>query len=185
MSTATTVPAAVTYTIDSLHSSAGFKIRHCMIAWLRGEMVGITGDVAYDPANAANIAITAVIDATTFHTRELKRDAHMKSAEFFDVEKYPTISFRSTKATPNGPNRWKVAGDLTMHGVTKEITLDVESAGTDVKDTRGDFRTGASATTVIKRSDFGFAFNLPLETGGVFLSDEVHVDLEIELVKKP
>jgi len=155
-----------------------------MIAWLRGEFVGITGDVVYDPTNPANMEINAVIDATTFHTRELKRDAHMKSAEFLDVEKYPAISFKSRNVTPNGANQWKIAGELTMHGVTRQVTLDVESAGSEVKDTRGDFRTGASATTVIKRSDFGFAFNLPLETGGVFLSDEVHVDLEIELIRK-
>jgi polyisoprenoid-binding protein YceI len=184
MSTATTAPAAVRYTIDSNHSSAGFKIRHCMIAWLRGEFVGIAGEVVYDPSDPSHTEITAAIDATTFHTRENKRDAHMKGAEFFDVEKYPTINFKSTKVTPYGKNQWKIAGDLTMHGITKEVALDVESAGSDVKDTRGDFRTGASATTLIKRSDFGFGFNLPLETGGVFLSDEVHIDLEIELIKK-
>lgn len=184
MSTATVTPAAVTYTIDSAHSSAGFKIRHCMIAYLRGEFSGVSGEVVYDPANPENVEINAVIDATTFHTREPKRDAHMKGAEFFDVEKFPTISFRSRKATPSGDHRWKIAGDLTMHGITKEVTLDVESAGADAKDTRGNFRNGASATTVIKRSDFGFGFNLPLETGGVFLSDEVHVDLEIELIRK-
>jgi len=185
MSTATTAAAAVRYTIDSGTSSAGFKIRHCMIAYLRGEFVGVTGDVVYDPANPSNTVITAVIDATTFHTREKKRDAHMKSAEFLDVEKYPTITFRSKKVTPSGKNQWKIAGDLTMHGVTKEVTLDVENAGTESKDTRGNFRTGASATTVIKRADFGLGFNLPLETGGVFLSDEVHIDLEIELIKRP
>lgn len=184
MGTATMPATAVAYTIDSNHSSAGFKIRHCMIAWLRGEFVGISGDVVYDPTNPANTEITAVIDATTFHTREGKRDAHMKSAEFLDVGKYPTMSFQSKKVTPDGKNRWKVAGDFTMHGVTKEITLDVESAGDDAKDTRGNFRNGASARAVIKRSEFGLGFNVPLETGGLLLSDEVHVDLEIELIKK-
>lgn len=184
MSSATTVAAPVTYTIDTAHSSAGFKVRHCMIAWLRGEFAGVTGDVVYDPSDPANTAITAVIDATTFHTREMKRDAHMKSAEFLDVEKYPTITFRSKRVTPGGQNHWKITGDLTMHGVTNEVTLDVESAGTEAKDTRGNFRTGASATALIKRSDFGLGFNVPLETGGVFLSDEVHIDLEIELIKK-
>jgi polyisoprenoid-binding protein YceI len=156
-----------------------------MIAYVRGEFVGITGNVVYDPTNPADMEITAVIDATTFHTREKKRDAHMKSAEFLDVEKYPTINFRSKKVTSFGKNQWKIAGDLTMHGITNEVTLDVESAGTEVKDTRGDFRTGASATAVIKRGDFGLGFNFPLETGGVFLSDEVQIDLEIELVKRP
>lgn len=184
MSTATTAAPAAAYTIDTNHSSAGFKIRHCMIAWLRGEFVGISGEVVYDPTNPANTEINAVIDATTFHTREGKRDAHMKSAEFLDVGKYPTIEFRSKKVTADGQNRWKVAGDLTMHGVTREVTLDVQSAGSDAKDTRGNFRNGASASAVIKRSDFGLGFNVPLETGGVLLSDEVHVDLEIELIKK-
>lgn len=184
MSTATTAGTAVAYGIDPTHSSVGFKIRHCMVAFLRGEFTGVTGEVVYDPVNPANTKIDATIDAATFHTREPRRDAHMKSGEFFDVEKYPTVVFKSKSAEPDGKNRWKITGDLTMHGVTREVTLDVESAGAEVKDPRGTIRSGASATAVIKRSDFGFTFNVPLETGGVFLGDEVHIDLEIELIKR-
>ena|SRR5579862_5235544 len=184
MSTATTATTAATYSIDPSHSSAGFKIRHCMVAYLRGEFSRISGDVTYDPTEPANIKIAARIDATTFYTREEKRDLHMKSAEFFDVESFPTIDFVSRQAIPRGNNRWKITGDLKLHGITKEVTLDVESAPGESKDLRGVFRTGASATTVIKRSDFGLTFNVPLETGGVLLSDEVFIELEIELVRK-
>ncbi|HUA19374.1 MAG TPA: YceI family protein [Bryobacteraceae bacterium] len=184
MSTATTAATAVTYAIDSSHSSVSFKIRHCMVAYFRGEFTGVTGDVAYDPANPADTKIAAVIDATTFYTRDERRDAHVKGAEFLNVEKYPVINFTSKQVTPSGKNQWKITGDLTMHGVTQEVTLDVESAGTEAKDPRGNLRTGASATTTIQRGDFGLALNVPLETGGLLLSDEVRVDLEIELIRK-
>lgn len=184
MSTATTAATAVTYTIDPAHSGAGFKIRHLMVAYFRGGFSGITGDVIFDPANPSNTKINASIDATTLHTHDAKRDAHVKGADFLDVEKYPKITFVSKKVTPDGKHQWKVLGDLTLHGVTKEITLDVESAEAEAKDPWGNLRSGASAETTIKRSDFGLTFNAPLETGGVMLSDEVHVHVDVELVKK-
>ena len=117
-------------------------------------------------------------------THDEKRDAHVKGADFLDTASYPKISFVSKKVTSEGKNQWKVIGDLTLHGVTKEATLDVESAGVESKDPWGNLRTGAEATTTIKRSDFGLKFNAPLETGGVMLSDEVHIHLDIELIKK-
>jgi polyisoprenoid-binding protein YceI len=184
MSTAPTAAPAVTYTIDPAHSSAGFKIRHFMIAYIRGGFSGVTGDVVFDPANPANTKINASIDATTLHTHDEKRDAHVKAGDFLDVEKFPKITFVSKAVVPDGKNQWKIAGDLTFHGVTKEITLEVESAGIEAKDPWGNLRTGAEATTTIKRGDFGLTFNAPLETGGFMLSDEVHIHLDVELIKK-
>jgi len=184
MSTTATAPTSVAYTIDPAHSGAGFKIKHLMVAYIRGGFAGVTGEVVLDPANPANSKIKASIDATTLHTHDEKRDAHVKGADFLETDKYPTITFVSRKVTPGGNNRWKIVGDLTLHGITKEATLDVESAGVEAKDPWGNLRTGAEATTVIKRSDYGVKFNAPLETGGVMLSDEVHVHLDIELIKK-
>jgi len=184
MSTATTAPTATAYTIDPAHSGAGFKIRHLMIAYVRGGFSGVTGDVIFDPANPANTRINASINATTLNTLDERRDAHVKSAEFLDTEQYPTITFVSRKVTPNGNNRWRIVGDLTLHGVTREVSLEAESAGAEAKDQRGNLRTGAEATAVIKRSDYGVKFNAPLETGGVVLGDDVHIYLDIELIKK-
>jgi len=184
MSTPTTAAPAVAYTIDPAHSGAGFKIRHLMVAYIRGGFSGVTGDVTIDPSNPANTKINAAINATSLHTHDEKRDAHVKGADFLETDKYPTITFVSKKVTPDGKNQWKVTGDLTLHGVTKEATLEVETAGVEAKDPWGNLRTGAEATTVIKRSDYGLKFNAPLETGGVMLSDDVHVHLDIELIKK-
>ncbi len=184
MSTATTAATAVTYTIDPAHSGAGFKIRHLMIAYFRGGFSGLTGDILFDPANPANTKINASIDATTLHTHDPKRDAHVKGADFLDTDKFPKITFVSKRVTPDGNHQWKVVGDLTLHGVTKEVTLDVESAAAEAKDPWGNLRSGASAETVIKRSEFGLTFNAPLETGGVMLSDEVHVHIDVEMIKK-
>jgi polyisoprenoid-binding protein YceI len=184
MSTATTAPTAVAYTIDPAHSGAGFKIRHLMVAYIRGGFGGVTGDVILDPTNPANTKIKASINTTTLHTQDEKRDAHVKGADFLETDKYPTITFVSKKVTPDGKDRWKIVGDLTLHGVTKEATLDVESAGVETKDPWGNLRTGAEATAVIRRSDYNLKFNAPLETGGVMLGDDVHVHLDIELIKK-
>lgn len=184
MSTATTATSATAYTIDAAHSSVGFKIRHFMIAYVRGGFSGVTGDVVFDPANPANTKINASIDVTTLHTHDDKRDAHVKGADFLDAEHHPTMTFVSKGVTAAGKNQWKVTGDLTFRGVTNEVTLDVESAGVEAKDPWGNLRTGAEATTTIKRKDFGLTFNAPLESGGFMLGDDVHVHMDIELIKK-
>ena len=184
MSTATTATSAAAYTIDPAHSGAGFKIRHLMIAYIRGGFSGVTGDVVFDPVNPANSKINASIDANSLLTHDEKRDAHVKGKDFLDTATYPTITFVSKSVVPDGKNQWKVTGDLTLHGVTKPATLDVDSAGVESKDPWGNLRTGAAATTTIKRSDYGLTFNAPLETGGVMLSDDVHIHLDIELIKK-
>ncbi len=184
MSTAPAASTAVTYAIDPAHSGAGFKIRHLMISYIRGGFGGVTGTVIFDPATPANTKINASIDATTLHTHDQKRDQHVKAADFLDVGKHPTIAFVSKRVTQDGKNQWKVAGDLTLHGVTKEVVLDVESAPAEAKDPWGNLRSGASAATVIKRSDFGLMFNAPLETGGLLLGDEVQLHIDIEMIKK-
>jgi polyisoprenoid-binding protein YceI len=184
MSTATTATTAASYTIDPAHSGAGFKIRHLMIAYIRGGFSGVTGEVVFDPANPANSKVDATIDANTLHTHDEKRDGHVKGADFLDTANHPKITFVSTSVVPDGKNQWKVIGDLTLHGVTHPATLQVETSAAEAKDPWGNLRTGAEATTTIKRSDFGLKFNAPLETGGVMLSDEVHIHLDIELIKK-
>jgi len=184
MSTPTTAATATTYMIDPAHSSVGFKIRHFMVAYIRGGFGGVTGDVIFDAANPANTKINASIDVNTLHTHDEKRDAHVKAGDFLDAAKFPTMSFASKKVVEDGNHQWKVTGDLTLHGVTKEVTLDVEGAAAEAKDPWGNLRSGASAETTIRRSDFGLSFNAPLETGGVMLSDEVHVHMDIELIKK-
>lgn len=173
---------AVSYTIDPSHSTAGFKIRHLMVANVRGEFSNVTGTVVFDPADPANSKVQASIDATTIHTRDEKRDAHLKSADFLDVEKFPTIDFVSTKIAGSG-EEWKVTGDLTIHGVTKQVVLDVEGPAPEAKDPWGNTKTGASATTKINRKDFGLTWNVALETGGVLVADELTITLELELLR--
>lgn len=173
---------ATTYTIDPSHSTAGFKIRHLMVANVRGEFSNVTGTVVFDPQEPANSRVQASIDATTIHTRDEKRDAHLKSADFLDVEKFPTIDFVSTKISGTG-DEWKVTGDLTIHGVTRQVVLDVEGPAPEAKDPWGNTKSGASATTKINRKDFGLTWNVALETGGVLVADELTITLELELLR--
>lgn len=174
----------VIYTIDPTHSTAGFKVRHLMVANVKGEFSGVTGTVVYDAENPSNSRVEATIDATTVHTRDEQRDGHLKSADFFDVAKYPTITFVSTKVEQTGDGELKVAGHLTIHGVTKEVVLDVEGPAPEVKDPWGNIKTGASATTKINRTDFGLVWNAALETGGVLVGEAVSLTLEVELLRK-
>ena len=176
-------PAPVTYTIDPVHSSVGFRVRHLMVAHVRGDFGGLAGTVVFDAANPANGKVEASIDAATLSTRDPQRDQHLKSAEFLDVEKFPKITFVSKRIQAAGAGRWKVEGELTIHGVTKEVALDVEGLEPESKDPWGNVKTGASATTKIHRKDFGLTWNVPLETGGVLVGDEVAIHLEIELAK--
>lgn len=176
------IAGAATYRIDSAHSGASFKVRHLMISNVRGEFAKVTGTVDFDPTNLEESRIDATIDATTINTREAKRDAHLKSPDFFDTAKYPAITFVSKKITKAADNQYKAVGDLTMHGVTREVTLDVE-ATPEIKDPRGGARLGAAATTKINRKDFGLNWNRGLETGGVVVGDEVEIVIDVELIK--
>lgn len=176
--------ATAVYDIDSAHSSAQFAVRHMMVTNVRGEFTKVTGTVEYDPTNPAAAKVQATIDATTINTREAKRDAHLKSADFFEVEKFPSITFVSKRTMPASPGKLKLVGDLTMHGVTKEVVLDVEGPTPEVKDARGGVKMGASATAKVSRKDFGLTWNRVLEAGGVTVGDEVTITLDIELNRR-
>jgi len=174
--------AQATYDIDSSHSSVQFSVRHLMISNVRGEFSKVTGTVFYDPAKPEAARIEASIDANTINTREPKRDDHLRGPDFFDTAKYPSITFKSKSTTVAG-NIWKVKGDLTMHGVTREVVLDVEQPA-EQKDARGNLRLGATATTRINRKDWGLTWNRVLETGGVTVGDEVSITIDIEAVRR-
>ncbi len=174
---------SITYEIDSAHSNLQFSVRHLMVSNVRGSFTGVKGTVAHDHKNPSAGSIQATIDASTIHTGEEKRDEHLKSPDFLDVAKYPAITFQSTKVEKTGSDRFKVTGNLTIHGVTKEVTLDVEEVTEETKDPWGNMRIGASAKGKIKRSDFGLTWNAALETGGVMVGDDVKLDFELEFVK--
>ena len=176
--------APITFTIDPAHTTVDFRVRHLMVSTVRGEFSGVSGTVVHDPNNPANSKIEASIDATTIATREPQRDAHLKSADFLDVEKFPNITFTSTKITPVGEGEWDVNGNLTIHGATREVVLRVDGPTSEVKDPWGNIKIGASATTKINRKDFGLVWNVGLETGGVLVGDEVKIHLELELAKQ-
>lgn len=175
--------APAEFSIDSAHSSAHFKVRHMMVSTVRGEFSNLKGKVNYDSKAPEKIAIEATIDATTISTREEKRDAHLKSADFFEVEKHPTITFKSKSAKAAGKGKLNVTGDLTMRGVTKEVVLAVEGLDQEVQDPWGNTRIGATGTTKVNRKDFGLNWNQVLEAGGVVVGDEVEISVDVELIK--
>ncbi len=177
-------PAALaqSYTIDGAHSKAQFSVRHMMVSNVRGEFTRMKGTVVYDEKNPAAIQIDATIDVASINTGEPKRDEHLKSPDFFDVAKYPTITFRSKSARKTA-NGLAVTGDLTIHGVTKEVVLQVEGPSPEVRDPWGNLRRGAAATTKINRKDFGLTWNAALETGGVVVGEEVSITIDVEAMR--
>jgi polyisoprenoid-binding protein YceI len=175
---------AATWQIDPDHSSFQFKVRHLMVSNVKGDFNKVKGVVTMDDKDVANLKVELTIDAASVNTGHAKRDEHLRAADFFDVAKYPTITFVSKKVMGAGPDKLKVIGDLTIHGVTKEITVDVEGPTQEVKDPWGNFRRGATGITKINRKDFGLTWNRALETGGVVVGEDVDIFVEIELVKK-
>jgi polyisoprenoid-binding protein YceI len=153
-----------------------------MITNVRGGFNGVQGTVVYDPADLGSSSVDVTIDKNSLSTGDATRDTHVKSADFLDVEKYPTITFKSKKITKDGDGL-KITGDLTIHGVTKEVVLNVEGPTEEQKDPWGNIRVGASATTKIKRSDFGLTWNAALETGGIMLGDDIKLELDVSLIK--
>jgi polyisoprenoid-binding protein YceI len=178
------VAGASTWDIDPAHSAAQFNVRHMMVSNVKGEFGKMSGSVNLDEKEISHSTAQATIDTTTINTREPNRDKDLKSPNFFDVEKYPTITFKSTSFKKVGPEKYKIAGDLTIHGVTKPVVLDVEAPEATTKDPKGNERRGATATTTINRKDFGLTWNKPLETGGVMVGDQVTINIDLELVKK-
>ena len=170
--------------IDPDHSGAAFSVRHMMIANVRGQFCKVEGTVYFDPLNITNASIELSIDASSIFTGIQKRDDHLKSADFFDVDKYPTISFISTKILSVNGNKAQVSGDLTIHGITRQITVSVEFSG-PVNDPLGDGSSmGFAVSAIINREDYGIMWNQPMANNGIMVSREVQlfIDLEADLV---
>src|SRR5262249_43401808 len=163
------------------HSTAGFIIRHMMVSNVHGEFGKVSGSVVFDPDNPAQSKVDATIDASSITTREEKRDAHLKSPDFFDAAKFPTITFKSKKIWKDGAG-YKMTGDLSMHGVTKEVTLDVQGPTKPIKSPMGDVRAGAQAAARINRYDWGLKWNKAVE-GGDLVGQDVVIGLDVELVE--
>jgi len=174
---------AATYKLDPDHTEVGFKIRHLAISNVSGRFVDVTGTFSYDPANVKASTTKAEIKVASITTNQGKRDTHLKSSEFFDIEKFPVMTFESKSVEPTGKDTFKVTGDLTMHGVTKPVTLDVTYMG-NVKDPWGNDRAGFSATGTLNRKDFGLTYNKVLEAGGLAVGEEVTINLAVEGTKQ-
>ena len=174
-----------TYQIDPRHSSAGFGVTHLMISTVHGEFHGVTGTVVVDDTDIGKSTVNVTIDATSVDTREPDRDKHLKSEAFFDVAKYPAITFQSTKVERNADGTLKVTGDLTIRGVTKTAVLTATLPKAPIKDPWGLQRTAVSASTKINRQDFGVAWNQKLDSGGVVVGDDVSVSLDVEMIIPP
>jgi polyisoprenoid-binding protein YceI len=175
--------SAQTWTIDPSQSSATFTVRHMMVSNVKGSFGRMEGTVDFDGTNIAGLKANAKIDTTTITTNNEKRDAHLKSPDFFDVAAHPTITFVSKRAEDAGAGKFRLIGDLTMRGVTKEVVLDVEGP-TDPFTAQGNRRVGATATTTVNRQDYGVSWSRALDGGGVVVSDEVRITIELALVQK-
>ena len=182
MSTATAPSTKTAWKIDPAHSLIEFAVRHLMITTVKGRFGAVEGTVRLDEADPAFADVDVRIDVASIDTREPQRDAHLRSADFFDVETHPHITFTTTRPIARRGNAFELAGDLTLHGVTREVVLDVTEEGRG-KDPWGGERLGFSATTRIKRSDFGLTWNQALETGGVLVGDDIKISLDLELLK--
>jgi polyisoprenoid-binding protein YceI len=174
--------SASTWQIDPAHTSAQFAVRHMMVSTVRGTMGKVTGVVNLDEADPTKSSVAAGVETAGIDTREPKRDGHLKSPDFFDVAQYPAITFKSKKVTKTGDTKFQVTGDLTMHGVTKEVVLNVEGLPKPFKDPMGHQRLGGVATTKLNRKDFGIEWNKTLDGGGLVVADDVDVTIDVELV---
>ncbi len=175
--------SATIWNIDPEHSNIGFKVRHLMISNVKGNFEKHKGVVEINDQDITKSRVEVSIDTASINTNVQKRDDHLRSAEFFDVAKYPTMTFVSKKIAKAGNDKLNVTGDLTLHGITREVVLDVEGPTGESKDPWGVIRRGAVAGTKINRKDFGLVWNKALETGGVAVGDEITITLEIEMIK--
>jgi polyisoprenoid-binding protein YceI len=180
---AQTTSSTTTWNIDPVHSIAEFKVKHMMISYVKGHFSKVSGSLVMDESDLAKSRIEASIDAASIETRDAQRDAHLRSADFFDVEKFPTLSFKSGRISIVRDGELKVEGDLTIHGVTRKAVFAVEGPTPPAKDPWGNTRLAVSATTKVNRKDFGLTWNAALETGGILVGDEVTLALELEFVK--
>jgi polyisoprenoid-binding protein YceI len=180
---APTLGHATTWDLDAAHTTSGFAVTHLMVTTVHGAFTKTTGTVEVDDKDVTKSKIDVTIDPSTIDTRVADRDKHLRSADFFDVEKFSTITFKSTKVEKNGEGKLKVTGDLTMHGITRPVVLDVVGPSADSKSPYGTIVRGISASGKISRKEFGLVWNKVMEGGGVAVSDEVALDINAELVK--
>jgi polyisoprenoid-binding protein YceI len=180
---ATPQTTTTTWNIDPAHTVAEFKVRHMMISNVKGQFAKVTGVLTLDESDLTSSRAEAVIDAASIETREAQRDAHLKSADFFDVENFPTLTFKSTRISRAQDGELSVEGDLTIRGVTRKVIFSVEGPTAPAKDPWGNTRVAVSASTKINRKDFGLTWNAALETGGILVGDEVTITLDVEFVK--
>jgi polyisoprenoid-binding protein YceI len=180
---ATPQTTTTTWNIDPAHTVAEFKVKHMMISNVKGQFAKVTGVLTLDESDLTDSRVEALIEAASIETRDTQRDAHLKSADFLDVEKFPTLSFRSTHISLVQDGELAVEGDLTIRGVTRKALFSVEGPTSPAKDPWGNTRVGLSATTKINRKDFGLTWNAALEAGGILVGDEVTITLDVEFVK--
>jgi polyisoprenoid-binding protein YceI len=183
MSTTTATAATTTWNLDPAHSGAEFKVKHMMISNVKGTFSGLSGVLTEHATDSTLSSVEASVDVSTVNTGDAQRDGHLKSADFFDAEKFPKLTFKSTKVTKKGEAEYTVTGDLTVHGVTNPVTFAVEGPSAPGKDPWGNTRIGLSATTKINRKDFGLSWNAALETGGFLVGEDVTITLEVQFIK--
>lgn len=173
----------IIYQLDPMHSRAHFSVRHMMISHVRGEFTALSGTLEFNPADPTASTVSVEIDVTSIHTGQSQRDDHLRTGDFFDAATYPKITFVSTGAMIAGEDTGTLTGDLTIHGVTKPVTLDVEGTLQEVNDLYGNHRLGFTGKTRIKRSEFGLTYNAVIETGGVAIGDVVEVIVDVQFVR--
>jgi polyisoprenoid-binding protein YceI len=181
---AAAAPAAHAYEIDTSHSSVTFRVRHMMVANVRGELGQVSGHVVLDEADLTRSSVEATIDVKAINTRDPKRDEHLRSADFLDVANHPTITFKSTRVQAGKGDNLFVTGQLTLRGVTREITLDVEAPTAEVPDPWGNLKRGVTARARLNRKDYNVVWNAALDGGGLLVGEEISIELEIELGRK-
>lgn len=175
---------AANYQMDADHSSIQFKIRHLTVSNVTGTFNKVKGASSIEGEDLATLKVEVTIDAASIDTRHQKRDEHLRTPDFLDVAKYPTITFVSRKIVKGDPGKLKVIGDLTLHGVTREITVDLEGPTPEIKDPWGNFRRGVTGTAKIDRRDFGITWNKVLDSGGLVVGNEVSIQIDIEWIRK-
>jgi polyisoprenoid-binding protein YceI len=183
MSTSPTTTAATTWNIDPAHSSAEFKVKHMMISNVKGHFGKVTGTLTLDESDLTTSRVEALIEAGSLETRDAQRDAHLKSADFFHVEKFPTLTFKSTRVSLVRPGELAIEGDLTIRDATRKVVFEVEGPTPPAKDPWGNTRIAVSATTKISRKEFGLTWNAALEGGGILVGDDVTITLDVQFVK--
>jgi polyisoprenoid-binding protein YceI len=183
MTATATTSSVSTWKIDPAHSSAEFKVKHMMISNVKGKFSGISGTLTLDEADPTRSTVEAVVQVATLSTGDEQRDAHLKSADFFDAEKFPTFTFKSTEVGRTAPGEHAVVGELTLHGVSRAVSFAVEGPSEPGKDPWGNTRIGLSATARINRKDFDLSWNAALETGGVLVGEDVTISLDVQFIK--